>query len=99
MKLLIRILFKLLSSDDSFRDIDADKIEKWLASQYGNSGFQEYSRKRTLQILKAFGTLPENERYWMLAGQRLEILRMNTEMKKAYDTINMRKSLKTKVEK
>ena len=84
-KLLTKILFRLLDENISYQNINEDKIEDWLASQHGAPGFVEYFKKRDLQILKTFGTLPEDKQYWILAGKRLELLRMAGQMKRAFE--------------
>jgi len=90
-KLIIKLLFRLLESDETYKDIKDSKIEQWLLDQHGNPGFLEYFRKRDLEILKAFGSLPEEKHYWILAGQRLELIIMASKMKREYDK-NKKKS-------
>jgi hypothetical protein len=84
-KLIIKLLFRLLEDRNSYEGIKNSKIDDWLASQHGNPGFVEYFRKRDLQILKAFGTLPEEKYYWILAGQRMELIHMANRMKQQFE--------------
>lgn len=84
-KLIIKLLFRLLKDKETYKDINDAKIEKWLSEQHGNPGFLEYFRKRDLEILKAFGSLPEEKHYWILAGQRLELINMAGKMKKEHE--------------
>lgn len=84
-KLIIKLLFRLLKDKETYKDINDAKIEKWLLAQHGSPGFLEYFRKRDLEILKAFGTLPEEKYYWILAGQRLELINLATKMKKEHE--------------
>jgi hypothetical protein len=84
-KYIIKLLFRLLKDKENYQGINDAKIEKWLTSQHGSPGFLEYFRKRDLEILKAFGSLPEEKHYWILAGQRLELINMAAKMKKEHD--------------
>ena len=74
--LLIKLLFRLLDKSESYANINEDQIQKWLVSQATSRGFQEYVRKRDLQLLKTIGTglTEENNKVWL--GQRFELLRL-----------------------
>ena len=95
-KILIKILFRLLESDDSYAGIDDEKGEKWLASQHGSPDFREYFRKRNLQLLKILGTGIEGKNYWILVGQRYELLRQAEQMKKSFEKLERSKKEKKK---
>jgi hypothetical protein len=84
--ILITILLKLLSSDDSrrFQDIEDDRAEQWLAKQYQDQGFHEYCRRRTLQILRTMGTGQKWEDYKMSIGQHFELLSFIEKVGTAY---------------
>jgi len=69
--IIIKILFRLLDSNDIYEGIDQDRIDSWLATQYKQRGFREYWRKRDIQILKEFGHGIEGKLYWMWVGRRL----------------------------
>lgn len=74
-KILIKILFRLLDTDFSFKEIDDKKIDAWLARQHGDQGFREYFRKRDLQLMKSMAVGVDNSTYMLLLGQRLEALK------------------------
>ncbi len=95
-KQLIKLLFRLLDNDYHFEDINDEAIEMWLAKQYGQPGFLEYFRKRDLQILKTFATLPEKQDYWNLVGKRMELIKLHREMERAHKN---RKKMKKDFEK
>lgn len=82
-KLLIKILFRLLE-DKSYKNIDDVRINKWLASQYQIQGFQDYFRKRDLQLLKTMGLGIEGKNYWIRVGQRMELLTLLSRVKEEY---------------
>jgi hypothetical protein len=84
-KYIIKLLFRLLENKETYKGINDAKIEEWLIDQHGNPGFLEYFRKRDLEILKAFGSLPEEKHYWILAGQRLELINMAGKMKREHE--------------
>jgi len=84
-ELLIRILFRLIDhrSDWKFLDINDKRINDWLARQYGDMGFREYFRKRTLQLLKTMGVGLDQNSYKLWLGQRFELLRLLQKVEKA----------------
>ncbi len=80
---LIRILFRLIDSSDTFRDIDDERIKGWLGEQAKHPGFRSYCRKRDIQLLKTFGTGLSNDGAKIWIGQRLELFRLMSEVEKA----------------
>lgn len=73
-KLLISILFRLLSNPSTYAEIDEASLEKWLLWTYKDRGFREYFKKRDYQLLKAIGNGVSRDEYLILLGRRLELL-------------------------
>jgi len=73
---IIKLLFRLIDNNDTYRDIDDKKIQKWLTRQHQDMGFREYMRKRDLQLLKTLGLALTQDDYKTTCGQRLELLRL-----------------------
>lgn len=73
-KFLIKMLFRLLDTNLSYKDLDPDKVETWLLLQYGNPGLKEYFKLRDFKLLKSIAVGVSEKDYWILLGQRLELL-------------------------
>jgi hypothetical protein len=73
---LIKILFRLLDSDNPVSEINDKRINEWLVRQYSDMGFREYFRKRDLQLLKTMGVGLDQNSYKIWLGQRFELLRL-----------------------
>jgi len=82
-KFLINLLFKLSDRGETFSGIDDERIGLWLETLTADKGFRDYTRKRTLQLLKSFGMLVDRDNYAILVGQRMELLRLMNEAEKA----------------
>ncbi len=75
-RLLIKLLFRLLDKDETYTNINDEKISDFLVSIAPNSGFKEYARKRDLQLLKAMRVDASRDNQLILLGQNYELLRM-----------------------
>ena len=82
-KLLIKILFRLLNYPKDFESARVEKIDKWLSFQFGDIGFREYYKMRTIQILKTMGSGLNQENYHIYMGQRFELLKLLENISKA----------------
>lgn len=90
-KLLIKILFRLMDYPRDFEDTRMEKIDKWLVLQFGDMGFREYYRMRTIQILKIMGAGLTQENYHIYLGQRFELLRLLENISRAKKRVEKRK--------
>lgn len=76
-KYIIALLFRLLDCRDvCYNDIDQERIDKWLASSWKEKGFQDYFKKRDLQLLRMMGMGLSREKYLTCVGRRVELLRL-----------------------
>ena len=88
MKLFLnRILLTILDwcSPKIYDKIDIEARDRWLMSLIISEGFQSYFKYRDLQILKTLGNGVSTEDYWMLVGQRKELLFLIGESKRVYE--------------
>lgn len=93
---ILKLLFRLIEKNEYYKNIDDGKIEMWLAEQHGMPGFLEYFRKRNLQLLKTMGLGIEGKEYWLVVGQRYELIRMADQMKKSFEQEEKKKGRKKK---
>ncbi len=91
---LTKLIFRLLEDKAFYKNLDSAKIEMWLSEQHGSPGFQEYFRRRNLQILKTIGLGMEGKDYWIMVGQRYELIRMADQMKKSFEKLEKEKGRK-----
>ena len=73
---IIQLLIRLLESKITYRDIDEERINNWLADTSQDMRFQQYFKKRDLTILKSLGIGLERDDYLVKIGQRLELLQL-----------------------
>jgi hypothetical protein len=85
-KLIVKLLFRLLGFPFKLEKIDENRRYNWLISIHGNGKFIDYFKKRDLSILKSLGMIQEKENQWMLIGQRLELLYLADQAKRAFES-------------
>lgn len=83
-KLIVRLLFWLLGDTNTYQAINKKQVNQWLASQRQNVLFHEYWKLRDYQILKTFGTGLTGDNNMIVFGQRVEHLRLLSEVERAY---------------
>lgn len=89
---LIRLLLKILGiSGVEYKIKNEERMRKWLAEQAHRTEFQDYIRKRDMEILQAMGAFPKRESYAMLIGQRVELGRLLSSAKKEFDLLEKQK--------
>ena len=93
---LTKILIRLLEKDVKYQDIDNDRINEWLSRQSVNLGYQEYFRKRDIQLLKTIAVGLDRERYLITIGQRLELLNQLQKIDQAGKIVKKAKAKKNK---
>lgn len=74
--IIVKILFRLLESKETYQGINDKIITDWMARQHQDQGFREYFRKRDLQLLKTMGIGLSETEYKIWLGQRLELLKL-----------------------
>lgn len=83
---LIKLLFYLL--DTSAVPIN-EEMERWLADSWGHPGFMAYVTQRDARVVKNLTggdqlVAPESHKVWQMSGQRVEILLLANNAKKAF---------------
>lgn len=74
--MLIRIIYWYLNWKFKYlyEDIDKEQIDEWLLEQSLDKRFRDYFKLRDLTILKTIAQGVNQNDYWRLVGQRLELL-------------------------
>lgn len=93
-KILIKVLIWLMDNHESYHGINDLVIADWLARQRNEPGFQDYFRKRDLQILKTIGTGLSKEAYDIHVGQRLELLYLLQKVDQSFAAMEKRSKKK-----
>lgn len=84
---LIKLLFYLI---DTASDVDTnDQMDKWLADNWGHPGFRAYVAQRDAKIVRNLAggdqlVTSEPKKAWQMTGQRVEILVLGRNAKKAF---------------
>lgn len=68
-----------------YSGINHGKMEQWLESNWGTSGFTEYFKYRDFQLLKNFAIGLEDKNYWINVGRRLELLNLVGRSKEVFE--------------
>lgn len=82
-KLIIKILFRLLNLKQDYQDIQDKQIKHWLQKQKGDTGWHDYYRKRSWQIMKTLASGLERDNYLIWLGHRLELLNLLDQIEKS----------------
>ncbi len=83
----IRLLFHFI---DTAREAPLDdKIEEWLADNWGHPGFRSYISQRDFLLVRKLAggdqlTAPEHRKVWQMSGQRVELLLLGQKAHQAY---------------
>lgn len=94
---LLKLLFHLL---DTASDVDSnDQMDQWLADNWGHPGFRAYVAQRDAKIVRNLAggdqlTVSEPRKAWQMTGQRVEILVLGRNAKKAFMEREQRKNRK-----
>ena len=94
LSLLIRIYDSSLSID--YKKIDQKKLEDWCYRSFDDEGWKSYFAHADLKILKSLSFGKSRDEYFILIGQRLQLLYLFDEMRKV---VEMKKSEKEKSKK
>lgn len=56
-------------------------ISEWCRLNYGHDGWRDYYAHETLRLLKEIGMGRDRDTYMRLVGQRLQLMKINTDIK------------------
>lgn len=84
---LLKLLFYLV--DPAHGAGDSDKIDEWLADNWGHPGFRAYVAERDAKIVRQLAggdqlVAAEHRKVWQMTGQRTEMLLLGQRAKTAF---------------
>lgn len=83
LSLLIRMYDSSLEID--YKKIDKKKLEDWCYRSFDDEGWKSYFGYADLKILKALSFGKSRDEYFILVGQRLQLLYLADEFRKVYE--------------